>query len=62
MKLHPEKNPENREVAEKRSEKSPEHTKSYLVQNKGVTILQDQVNVENLKVVKEVKLTIHTKI
>lgn len=34
LKLHPEKNPENRGVAEKKSEKSPDHTKSYLVQKK----------------------------
>lgn len=62
LKLHPEKNPENRGVAEKKSEKWPDHTKSYLVQKKSATILQKQVNVENLKEVKEVKLTIHTKI
>lgn len=61
MKLHPEKT-ENRKVAETKSEKSPQHTKSYLVQKKCVTILQKQVNVENLKEVKEVKLTIHTNI
>lgn len=61
MKLHPEINPENREVA-KKSGKSPDHTKSYLVQENSLTILQKQVNVENLKEVKYVKLTIHTKI
>lgn len=57
LKLHPEKT----EVAEKKWDKSPQHSKSYLVQKKYVTILQKQVNVENLKEVKEVKLTIHTK-